>query len=342
MRYGYPLSGPLLLLAVIVSVTGCGQDDITRYQISRIDPPENKVRLLAAMVPTETATWFIKYTGPLEPVAAHESAFHKLVESISFTGDKIEYKLPEGWTEVLGGADVRHSTIMLPEKIGTATVTKFGKDAGSVLANVNRWRKEVAAEELMATELPESTETIPLGKWAAVYVDVKGPGKKINPMQPPMPMARQQAQPKVVGDPAAPKDLPFAYELPEGWKLDGKATQFSIMNVTTGGARMTVSSVGGSLPENISRWFGQAKLPATADDVKAGMKARNLGGRDGHTVELIGKEFAILGAAVPLDGQHLYFKLSGEPKAVETQKPAFERFLQSLRFGAGKGATDGK
>src|SRR5205807_196026 len=107
-------------------------------------PPEEKVRLLGAMIPHEKSTWFFKLVGPLDAVEKQKAAFDGFLGSLKFKGaEDVEWKLPEGWEK---GRDrpTRYATLQVgPKDEGLElSVTRLGDEpqTRSELANVNRWR----------------------------------------------------------------------------------------------------------------------------------------------------------------------------------------------------------
>lgn len=142
---------------------------------------------------------------------------------------------------------------------------------------------------------------------------------------------------------------PFNYDMPAGWRV-GPPAPLSKLTLETGeGAditRLTVtplSGAAGGLASNINRWRGQiglAEIPA--DQLLKDIPAREVGGRAGKYVELLGKEKAILGAILPDARETLFIKFMGPLEVVKANKDNFDKFLNSVKFDAGGGANDGK
>jgi hypothetical protein len=329
-----------LVALALIGLTGCQQDEITSYRVPRPAPEapgEPKVRMLAAILPIDAdSKWFIKLTGPLETVGKHEDTFRKLVASLDAADGKIKWALPEGWKEQPGN-EFRHATLVA----GDGTEVTLSKATGSVADNVNRWRDQVGLAKVSPTEIEKGLTKVQTVKGEATLVDLKGPGPKKPVGMGHPPFAGGPGEPVGPGGPAV-GGVPFTYELPEGWKVGG-AVQFSLLTLTAGEARMTVSAVGGGLETNVNRWRGQVgQAPVSNEQVRKDLQPRKIGGRDGFAIELTGGGKTILGAMVPQGGDQLYFKLMGPAEAVAAQKAAFDKFLASVKFEAGRGANDGK
>ncbi|MDI3281991.1 hypothetical protein [Polyangium sp. 15x6] len=143
-----------------------------------------------------------------------------------------------------------------------------------------------------------------------------------------------------------------AYDVPEGWQ---KAENPNPMRKATfkipraegdsEDAEMSVSQVGGTVDQNVQRWSGQferGKEDATS------RQDRKIGELSVTVVEIHGTfsggmsmpgaapaepkpNWALLGAIVQTDGSLTFFKLTGPEKTITAAKPAFEKFVESLR-----------
>jgi len=197
ISFARPLPGRAAAFAVafgLLAAVGCGQgDEIRTYQVKKptdqppaaapAEPtPEGpaKVRLLGAIIPVKEVSWFVKFTGPIEAIDAHEKEFDELLRSIRVTDDPRQpptYKAPAGWKEQ-PARQMRLVTFAVgdgPSAPQAYISTPFG---GSLLENVNRWRDEVGAKRVTAAELPNVTTEVLLGTVKAYRVDARGPGGK--------------------------------------------------------------------------------------------------------------------------------------------------------------------
>ncbi len=63
------------------------------------------------------------------------------------------------------------------------------------------------------------------------------------------------------------------------------------------------------------------------------MAPQEVAGVEGRLLELMGpSEQTMLVALVPHEGFRWFFKMVGPSSLIEQQKPAFDRFLRSVRF----------
>lgn len=88
----------------------------------------------------------------------------------------LTFTVPGGWVEI-PASGMRVAAL----KTGTGdaalelTVIRLAGDAGGLLANVNRWRKEVELPELDAEKLRETTRVESVGGTSGAVVDLLGP-----------------------------------------------------------------------------------------------------------------------------------------------------------------------
>ncbi len=107
------------------------------------------------------------------------------------------------------------------------------------------------------------------------------------------------------------------------------------------------SGIGGTVDENLNRWFGQFKQPdGTDSESKARVKTFNVGGMNTTIADLTGTftgggmpmsrpvekpEFRLLAAIVEGTREPYYFKLVGPRITVEYWAETFGRFIGTLR-----------
>ena len=91
----------------------------------------------------------------------------------------LRWTTPAGWKEV-AGSGMRVASFSLPKTAGKAevTVVALPGDVGGELANVNRWRGQLALPPISEAELPAARATVrtPLG--AMFVYDFTGSGEK--------------------------------------------------------------------------------------------------------------------------------------------------------------------
>lgn len=189
-------------------IVGCEeQERITSYTVPK-EPPLGETdtvpaapaepqvatpsRLLGAIVPHDEQTWFFKLMGPEAPIAAQQERFTQFVSSIHFTDKGMPaWALPEGWREQRSsGGSMRFATIRTGSEKDSPELTIIPLPTGpdpqeNILANVNRWRDQLALPPIKADELPTETETIPVGDDAATVVNITGKAKPNTMGRPP-------------------------------------------------------------------------------------------------------------------------------------------------------------
>ncbi|MCA9292912.1 MAG: hypothetical protein KDA20_03770 [Phycisphaerales bacterium] len=159
MRTRVTHSGPSLRLApvllALVAIASCDHrnDDIRVYSAPK-DQMTSKPVMQQRSMPSASA--------PTMTSAA--------------SGD-LHWTLPDGWSEEPGDSPMRFSTILNTslEPPVEITVTKLGAQAGSLLANVNRWRKQLDLPPTDDAGLTASTSQLEGGALRAILVDIPAP-----------------------------------------------------------------------------------------------------------------------------------------------------------------------
>lgn len=110
---------------------------------------------------------------------------------------------------------------------------------------------------------------------------------------------------------------------------------------TEGKVEITVSSfpgdVGGTLA-NVNRWRGQAGLGSISqEELAASLTDLTIDGQTGQLVDILPEDddpqaARIVAAIFMYRGESWFFKMSGPQSVVDTQKPVFDTFIQSLEF----------
>ena len=99
--------------------------------------------------------------------------------------------------------------------------------------------------------------------------------------------------------------------------------------------------VGGMLA-NINRWRGQLGLAAfTTEMLNQQTADLNLSSGKGTVVDFSGtdvksgKPARLVGVVVPREGETWFYKMMGDPVVSDTEKPAFLKFVQSVKYSHG-------
>jgi hypothetical protein len=165
-------------------------------------------RMLAAIVPQPTQTWFFKLMGPVDVVNAQQSNYDQFIHSLKFpTPDQdaaapaaaaadqgppptdappatqpnpINYVVPAGWTEKSGQNEFRVVAFDVPvgNQSGSVIVARMPANSGTILDNINRWRRQVNLDPLTAaSQIP--AQPLKIGGLDAMMWDIDGPAVAI-------------------------------------------------------------------------------------------------------------------------------------------------------------------
>jgi len=166
----------------------------------------NKGRVVVAMLPHSGLTWFFKMSGEDESVRAQKPAFVEFLKSVEFrpghaasapgrftstnvkrvpgsqrepspgAGSRPEWQVPLGWQEV-PPTQMLLAKFVMPDKEepkAEVTVSVFPGDAGGVLQNVNRWRRQIKLNPVQEDSLQKMTTSLDLPEGKAILVDLTG------------------------------------------------------------------------------------------------------------------------------------------------------------------------
>ena len=91
----------------------------------------------------------------------------------------MRWTAPAGWKEI-AGSGMRVASFELPKTDGKAeaTVVALPGDVGGELANVNRWRGQIALPPIAEADLPASRATVKSRLGAIFVYDFTGSGEK--------------------------------------------------------------------------------------------------------------------------------------------------------------------
>ncbi|HEY1380849.1 MAG TPA: hypothetical protein VGF55_28870 [Gemmataceae bacterium] len=328
---------PALLVALTL-LAGCQPEPIVSYRVPR--HPKPPPRLLGAIAPVGESVWFVKLTGPAPEVAAHDKEFEQFVRSLHFADDPkqpLTWTLPPGWREAAAAPvkpglaeQTRFATIRVGPESLKLTISRLGQEAGDILPNVNRWRRnDLNLPPLADAGLPAVTRKVTAGGHEVTVVDMTGVAKGEEPAD---------------EEPAAPAPAPpgeLAYDAPPGWQpLPATGMRVAAFKVTDGGQSAEVTVIplagqAGGLLSNVNRWRDQIGLPDTTVD-RLTKEAKMLDSPAGAVVyvDLTGPKGRTLGGVLSHGGRSWFVKLQGPAELVGKQQAAFEAFVKSLRFAA--------
>jgi hypothetical protein len=194
--------------AGVATQFGCKEDDqIRTYRIrkpSRVNEPtadQPQDRLLAAIVPHGTRTWFFKVTGRAGALDEHIDVFRTFVKSVRFSDGEDSaptWTLPPGWQQQ-PASGMRFATLHLGTEKERFELTVIPlpsppQDAAVyTLSNINRWRRQLGLSPLSAQEVAGQTERLSLDGAAATMVSILGHLDKTTMMSPHSAADRQAA-----------------------------------------------------------------------------------------------------------------------------------------------------
>ncbi len=177
------LAGTFALL-----LAGCRDETIQQYTLPKenASSPKPAVRLIAAIVPRQDQTWFIKLVGPEKTTSEHRQAFDDFLKTVRFTTDKdkpLNFDAPVVWrksSEQKPGTVRRYATFHIGavDQEAELTIIPLGREAGSLRDNVDRWRGlDLGLRPLIDDfELRKLCSQREIGGEPATIVEMRGPG----------------------------------------------------------------------------------------------------------------------------------------------------------------------
>jgi hypothetical protein len=337
----------------MILLAGCQREQIETYEAPRIKAQVNegpapiKVRMLAAIVQHGQQTWFFKLTGPEREIARIQADFDKLLASIQFKDEAerpVSWTLPQGWQEEKG-KQLRYATVY-PDPRNKAiemTAVSLGREAGSLLANINRWRGQIGLPGVTEKELSGLTRSTRIDGQEATLVDMRGTSQGGFTKKPPFASGAMAAGLPPDHSGVRPK---IEFSTPKGWTQLPDRTGFRAASFEFGeGDRIVeitaipLGGAAGSLVANVNRWREQIGLAAVSpEEVDKAIEPVSVGGERGSAVNLLGSEISgrppqeIFAVMLHHRDRSWFFKMKGPADLVDKQKPAFATFLKSVRF----------
>lgn len=152
-----------------------------------------KMRVIVAVQQRAGTAWFYKMSGDDEVVAQQKPAFIEFLKSIKFSDGATEpsttaaseapasgeWKIPSQWKQVAAG-EMQQAKFVVGDGGAKAEVTIaiFPTQQGDLLANVNRWRRQIQLEPLAdPADVAKLTQTLDLSSGKATLVEMTNNGK---------------------------------------------------------------------------------------------------------------------------------------------------------------------
>jgi hypothetical protein len=157
-----------------------------------------KARILVAMLSQGQTTWFFKMTGEDESVRDQKAAFVEFLKGVeidysshaepaprvaSAPPSRPTWKVPPTWKEV-APSRMLLAKFVLPdpaEPKAEVTVSVLGGDGGGLLANINRWRRQLTLEPLEDGALGKVSTPLDVAGRKGILVDMSGQGTNGQP-----------------------------------------------------------------------------------------------------------------------------------------------------------------
>ncbi len=344
---------------------GCDRDPLVRVYEAPKDPPiakalpprmasqvDGPTRFLIAIIPIDDQVYFVKAQDRPKKLDGLAEGMRQIASKAkAVEGGKIDWALPESWTEKPGtGIAIANFEVASDATPIALTVTPLAGPSGDstwesyLESNVNRWRRQLSLPEVSYAEQKESLTEIQRegSKDVAWIFDLQTEDKE---------SADVAAPDKSNNTPSASSKDAFSlkYETPEGW-VAGATNQFRMASFSVkegeATAEVTVISAGGDQLSNVARWQGQvsAELPKekiddlTKEAIEKASKVKTAHGVEGMLYLLLGPEGdsqpAILAAILPLaDNQtSLFVKLTGPAKVAEAHRERLIQFISSMKW----------
>ena len=119
--------------------------------------PEYVNLIMGLVIPTSNRQWFVKLAGPSSEFQKVQAMFDKLRSTIKFDDYSVEvvtFELEEGWIKTREKGFV-HSSITHPDLKSKITISSA---KGTLLDNVNRWRRQLGMGPISAPMLAQLVE----------------------------------------------------------------------------------------------------------------------------------------------------------------------------------------
>jgi hypothetical protein len=170
------------------------------YEMAATAPVQGqqfKTRTLGVIHPREGALWFLKLTGEEALVAAQKEQFVTFLKSVEFhapdahekkeevvstntgelpkTAGLPDWHPPQHWQAKAPGAMLL-AAFTVPGDSGSAdlTISKLPGDAGGLLSNVVRWRRQMGLGPIAEAQLSENVSTVNIDAKPVQLVDILG------------------------------------------------------------------------------------------------------------------------------------------------------------------------
>jgi hypothetical protein len=132
----------------------------------------------------------------------------------------------------------------------------------------------------------------------------------------------------------------LAFSTPPDWTQRTPANPMRLAEFDAGGATVTITQAGGSVEDNITRWLGQIVDRNGRPVEPESRLSRRVAGYESVVVEAFGAALdngvrqenqGLIGAVIQSGRTMTFVKMTGSDEAVEAQRTAFTRLLDSMQ-----------
>ncbi len=150
---------------------------------------EKNLRTIGAYFRNEDQSWQIKISGDAEVVEAQASQFYAFLRSLSFTKSKgvaiesgnldtasnLKFEAPEGWTPLPNSPYrvANYSIKIEGHPVANFSISAFPGESGGIMANVNRWRRQVGLSEWTSRQIARKASRLSSGELEFLLFDLK-------------------------------------------------------------------------------------------------------------------------------------------------------------------------
>ena len=172
--------------------------DAAGLQFSVAEMEKDGKAIRGAILRRDDRTWFFKMTGDAPLVAAQKEPFAEFLKSVRIGGtpaaaavpqppaapvpnDRPGWKTPAGWQEQpAGGMRAGSFSIAEDDRKADVSIIVLGGGAGGTLANINRWRQQLALAPISENDLVAQSQKAEAAGGSATVVDIVGESPTID------------------------------------------------------------------------------------------------------------------------------------------------------------------
>jgi hypothetical protein len=161
---------------MLLTLVACERSEPTSYLIPKEEPNQQQNEQPQPSRPSSSAS---ATQAPTNEAQGGMQVLPGMQQAANEAGE-LSYTVPEGW-EDLRANGIRKANLKVSDANGSAelTVLVFPGDVGGRLANINRWRGQIALEAASPDELPAFTKGYMISQHRGLYVRLEGEEQSI-------------------------------------------------------------------------------------------------------------------------------------------------------------------